>query len=317
MVRTNIQRLIKYSIATVTACAVVWVAALVYFHMFVLRDPKLLKNVYRPNPYALGNILNSYFYYLYAEDPNNHITEIDYQDIYNAKEPDLLAFYKTLQWQHKTMFPFISVMNESWNQYNIDGSPKKNYLLYWQYVRPHIQQHFNQYLERITVQQPIMHFRCSDIPFNKAAQYHIITRKSVAWIAEKIKNAGYDNATMLVCNEYLTWDYKNSCQKYADFYQQQFAQHGISVQQQCDDVYSDFARMYYAPLLISLNGSSYSFMAGVAKDPKHYISANMGIEIKGKYKLQTEADWILDARAPMLHSQVDSYYDADTVIGQL
>lgn len=43
----------------------------------------------------------------------------------------------------------------------------------------------------------------------------------------------------------------------------------------------------------------------------------MVVEIKGKYLLQTEGDWIIDWREPLLHYVVKNYHYVRDVIAKL
>ena len=135
-------------------------------------------------------------------------------------------------------------------------------------------------------------------------------------MAEQIKSRGYDKLIILSCNNHRTLD-QSSCAKYIEFYSELFSKFDIKVETQCNSILKDFALMVYSPLLVSLNASSYSFMAGIAKNPQDYISCNMGLENQGKYVLQENVDWVLDNRAPLLHKDVKDYNNTDEVIALL
>lgn len=264
----------------------------------------------------LGNVLSAYFYYLGAKH-DQAIVARHAKFIAAYIDPELKQFYQSLNWHYSIKaVSFASDSRAAWNQINYDGTYKPNFLHFWQNLRPLMQDIYAKTLPNNTTPYPVVHFRCSDSPFNKHFQYHIPTRASVEWMAQLIKNRGYDKVILLNCNAHRSLD-QNSCAKYTDYYRRIFTSAGLGVQMQCSSIFNDFAAMVRSPLLVSLNQSSFSFLAGVAKDPHDYIACNMGIEIDGKYILQTEADWILDPRPPLLHTQVLDYNQADTVIAQL
>lgn len=266
---------------------------------------------------ALGNKLVSYFYSINT-NTNNHLREIHLQHINQASDTELYDFYRQWKWEPRTKkIEYNSEAVAAWHSVNDDGSAKNNYLEFWQTVRPQTKSLYNIGIEDPGVVMPVVHFRCSDSPFNKHRQYHLTKASTVQWMAEKIRERGYSQVILLNCNQHHSQD-RNSCAKYAGYYSKIFNDYGITVNEQCNSLINDFALMVYTPLLISLNSSSLSFIAGIAKDPRDYISCNMGVEqASGNYVLQSKADWILSVEAPLLHVQVPDYNDAEDVINKL
>lgn len=277
--------------------------------------PKSKIKFYTP---PLGNILSAFFYYT-----NTNFADTDQIDTYKnhfnkMSKSDLKSFFLHLPWDEKKvqLHNYITRDDATWSSLDSTGADKKNYLYYWQTIRPIMREFYAEHLMPINVTVPVVHFRCSDSPFNRNVQYHLTKSSSVSWIADQIKQRGFKNIILLSCSSHHTMD-KKSCAKYTKEYAQLFSKQGLQVSVQCNSVLHDFSMMVNSPLLISLNASSYSFMAGVAKNPKDYISCNMGIEINGKYHLQTQADWILDPNPPLLHSEVQDYSDTKTVTQKL
>lgn len=265
---------------------------------------------------ALGNKLVSYFYCINTST-NGHLKELHFQHSDQAKNTELYDFYRQWNWEPLSRIKYDSEAVAAWHSVNDDGSAKKNYLEFWQTVRPQTRTLYQHNIKDPGVVVPVVHFRCSDSPFNKHRQYHLTKATTVKWMAEKIKERGYSEVILLNCNQHHSQD-RNSCAKYAKYYSKIFNDQGISVNEQCNSLMSDFALMVYSPLLITLNSSSLSFVAGIAKDPKDYISCNMGVEqAGGNYVLQSQADWILSDEAPLLHVQVPDYNDAQEVINKL
>jgi hypothetical protein len=266
---------------------------------------------------SLGNRLSEYFYFTNTKFASEQ--KLIKEQARNArnKKSELRAFYKTLDWvRQKTLIDYQSEPRSAWNQIDENGHKKNNYLLYWQTIRPLIHTVYEKNIIDLKPQYPVVHFRCSDAPFIKHGYYHLTKSKSVQWMAQKIKERGFSKVTVLSCNAHLRQD-KNSCAKYVNFYADIFKSSGIEVEFQCNSIVQDFSMMIYSPLLVSLNASSFSFMAGISKKPQDYISCNMGIESNNGYLRQTDADWILDHEEPLLHENVDDYNNVDDVLRKL
>lgn len=263
----------------------------------------------------LGNVLSSYFYYLHSNTTED-IPAAYAHHIKTMSDQELKRLYKNFNWQRIDSVAYNSARDTTWQLYNNDGSLRENYTAYWQAVRPTMQKFYTDYITPVAIDEPVVHFRCSDAPFVTHPMYHLTKATTVKWMAEQIKSRGYDHIVILSCNKHNRVN-NSSCDKYYNFYAQIFNAAGIKVKKQCHSIYQDFAIMVNAPLLVALNQSSYSFMAGIAKDPHNFISCNLGREHKGKYLLHTQADWIQSQDAPLLHSQVKDYYNTKEVIAQL
>lgn len=260
-----------------------------------------------------GNVMSEYFYFVNTGISEHNLVVKNIIDANSIHDPELNSFYAHLDWtpKKKLIDYYKSNGDAAWHStYN------PNFLKFWQALRPQIRALYNEMLPPIAIDIPVVHFRCSDIPFVRHPQYHLTKADSVKWMAEKVNAKGYDQIIFLNCTSHRRVD-KTACEKYAMFYINIFQNAGISVKTQCNTILQDFALMVSSPLVVSLNASSFSFMAGIAKDPSNYISCNMGIEFDGKYFLQTEADWIINNAVPLLHKDVTSYNNTDDVITKL
>lgn len=301
-------RILLYALITIVIFAVFW-------QVSAIKETENLRRKFG-HISPLGNILSAYFYMTNTTDKDDILRH----DFLASMSTDyaLQKLYRHLDWskQYNTV-DYKAKFDAAWHQIDDDGNPKPNYLLFWQTVRPVMQKLYAKAIRAEKIDHPIVHFRCSDSPFNKHLQYHMPKVDTVKWMAQQIKSRGYDKITMLCCNKHWSLD-TNSCNKYANFYGSIFKDEGIDYSIQCNSIAKDFALMVSTPMLVSLNESSYSFMAGIAKDPKNYVSCNMGREtIDGKYHYQTEGDWILDYRQPLLHTYVKDYHDTNDVINRL
>lgn len=305
-------RIATYALVCATVLALVFLASI---KRFVPNSSSPLKPIHL-NPTPLGNSLSIYFYYI-SQMQDEDLLQRHKLNLEFKNERDLQTFYRKLNWGLRVKnVAYKSEPLAAWNQIGFDGVVKPNYMQYWQTLRPLIQEIFASSLPPIVSNVPVVHFRCSDAPFIKHTQYHLPKVSSVLWITEQIKQRGYDEVLMLCCTSHGGL-YGDNCSKYVDFYKQLFVKENIDVHVRCNSVMEDFALMVNSPLLVSLNASSFSFMAGISKDPKNWISANMGTEVEGTYHLQTNVDWILDPNPPLLHTQVDTYSDTQRVFAQL
>ncbi len=267
---------------------------------------------YKQEISPLGSILSVYFYNRHTNTENlqTHFS----RHIDTVTDVNLKKFYKKLQWHQKgSIVDFNSDINATWQQYTTEGISKNNYLNYWQTIRSELQEfYYSNITQPKDINTPIVHIRCSDAPFVEHPSYHLTKAETVMWMANKIRERGFDKVKLLTCNKHRRVK-NNLCKDIISFYIDIFNKSGIKVRQQCNDVYTDFALMLYSPLLVSLNESSFSFMAGIAKDPNDYISCNMGIETEGNYLPQTEFDWHMTSNPPLLHSEVKDYYNLTAI----
>lgn len=270
---------------------------------------------YKVEVTPLGGVLSTYFYHKHAatNDLQPHFkSQVDSVTDYKLKK-----FYKKLAWEPKqTLIDYNSDVDTTWQLYDHSGVAKTNYLEYWQAVRPAMRDFYSQTIAPINVAAPVVHFRCSDSPCNRYPLYHLTKASTVEWMADIVKQRGYNKVILLFCNKHRRFK-NNRCGDFVKFYEQIFNKAGIRVERQCHDVYQDFALMFYTPLLISLNQSNYSFMAGIAKDPNNYITSNLGREFDGKYLPHDRADWIMDSRMPLLHKEIANYQDVKEVLSKL
>jgi len=273
------------------------------------------KPVIAPGISALGNRLSEYIYYVYI-DPLPRIAMDQKMHAQWVTDPNLRKFYDGLDWTPVSNFSYTTRPDSTWNPIDFNGDAKENYLEFWQSIRPAMRDLLNQHVKQRSVAYPIVHFRCSDSPFNKHFNYHMPKATSVKWMAERLKERGFSKAIMLSCNQHRSMD-QNSCATYINYYSNIFAASGIKMTAQCNSIFEDFALMVHSPMLVTLNASSFSFMAGIVKEPQNYISCNLGMELNNKYILQTAADWILDPAEPLLHKDVIDYNDTVDVIQRL
>lgn len=297
------------------ALLIALLAAIIYYFQSVNLMPNTNIIPYTP---ALGNILVSFFYSTHTNLVDAAQINFYVDQINKMRDSELKDFYLNLPWhtRHNLINHFVSKDDAAWNSLDETGRNKPHYLEFWQKLRPSIQSFYAKTLPHVKTTQPVIHFRCSDVPMSRHNQYHLTKASSVKWMAEQLKDRGFNRVTFLSCNTHNIID-NNNCTRYTNFYIDLFKAYGLEIDKKCNSVLHDFSLMYNSPLLISLNASSFSFMAGISKNPSNYISCNMGIEINGTYHLQNEADWILDSNYPLLHTEVEDYSKTHEVIDKL
>jgi hypothetical protein len=256
----------------------------------------------------IGNILSDYFYAKYANNMNS---------IFPNTTPEIRDFLLKIQ-QHDTLPPYKfpsftdDITPDKWIQRD-----RKNFLEFWKKARPYVRKVYDKTIpdNKKQINYPVIHFRCSDIPFNRHFMYHLPKIDTVNAIISILLERNISNVIWLNCNKHLSDT--NTCNEINDFYIGIFEKNGIHVMKQCNSILDDFYLMIYCPLLVSLNSSSFSFMAGISKDPEDYISCNMGLEEMGEYKLQKDADWLMIKSEPLLHKDVNDYYNIEELMLKL
>lgn len=216
---------------------------------------------------------------------------------------------------------------------------KQYFMPFWSVNRQILNRFYSTVLTKTNVELPVIHFRCSDIPFNRHRSYHIPKKNMIVWVSSILKEKKMNQAIFLTCNKHLSSsNEKQLCSKFKDIYIELFKNEGITLIPTCNDIRTDLAVMFYSPLLISLNNSSFSFSIGISKPPDQFITSNFGEEdcdgrgdsclnrINGKaspfakhdrrsYILndQTMFDWKYFHEPPLLHSEIKDYHDLNEV----
>lgn len=274
---------------------------------------KIKQNGCGINKNNIGNLLSDYFYNIFTNNSGKCEDRI-------VTDDNIKKFVDDIKNVNFNNFKSIHKFADD----QCDGSKwhslgRKGFLDFWRDARYKIRYAYDQIipLEYKNVKYPVIHFRCSDIPFSRNKDYHIPKRSTIVWISEILRKKKYKKAYFLNCTKHLIENDKHQmiCEKLRDLYTEIFKENGIDLVLQCNSVMEDFYMMVYSPLLVSLNSSSYSFMAGISKDPNDYISCDMGSEINGKYYKQSieDSDWITDKNVPVLHADIINYENFDEI----
>ena len=184
---------------------------------------------------------------------------------------------------------------------------------FWDAMKPYVHNIIKESLEKsnlvIEQKNPVLHFRCSDGPFNRLGGYHF---GKYQFFKDSLK--GYKTVDIISCHTHQSSEEnKVACKKYVDYLVGELESEGLEVNVLCEHYFEDFSRMFYAPLVIS-HGSSMSFMAGYFGHGKLLTTGHIWDE----FAEFTECKICSHPRsAQLLHDEVADYYDVERVHQQL
>jgi len=194
-----------------------------------------------------------------------------------------------------------------------------NNILFWTSMKPLVKKILNDMFTKshlnIPVDCPVIHFRCADTPFIKQRQYHLVKYEYYKKALELINlksGKNYNKVILLSChtheapilNQEKCMDYNNSLKSYLNSI-------GYEVDKQCDSNINDFAKLFYAPAVVS-NVSSYSFMTGFF-GKGIFVSSEFNEE-NNTEKACTICDGWMIKNYQIKHKLINDYYDTNDVI---
>lgn len=262
-----------------TATIVILVALIVL--VLILMRPR--RDNFRDKGSNIGNILCIYFYDMgchWRDGKKFMLNSIDDRDFYKnfPVEVDIPADLPTL--------PVLKGNPDPFDVWHLESDEAREF---WSKMKPYIHKILEETLVKSGLQieqkNPVIHFRCADIPFNKHSDYQLLK-----YDFYKQAIAGQSEVDIIYCNKHQTSELEQkACDEYAEYLKNELAP--IKANIVCGSINEDFARMFYAPMCIS-SGSSMSFMAG-------YFG-------KGTF-----VRW--DKTQSVDHDLVDDYYDTKYV----
>lgn len=184
---------------------------------------------------------------------------------------------------------------------------------FWLIMKPLMNQIIDDTLKKSglykKVQYPVIHFRCSDIPFIRHSQYKLQKYTFYKDSLDEIKKqSGINyNTVILLTSTVHRSNIKNkeACEIYLQSLKNYIESIGYNVIIQSKSKEEDFATLFYAPVVIS-PGSSFSFMSGFF---------NNGIFIsEGHESMCTNCGKWLVSGYSIDHNKVNNYYDTSNVI---
>ncbi len=254
----------------------------------------------------IGNILNWYFYDMGRSWANNKT--FDYGDKFKDR-----FFYENfptvIEKPTDRDFPDFDAKGKT--EWRVDTDEKKNF---WDALKPYGNRYIDEALTKANMKVdqklPVIHFRCSDFPFwcsptGFCYDYHFqkyeFFRKALG---------DYKEVDIITCNRHGSDDrMKTTCEEYVNLLKNEL---NIKVNLKlCEgDALEDFARMFYAPLIIS-TGSSMSFIAGFFGNGKFITSGHVEEEKDGTTTTCKICEYGNEYN--LLHKNVKDYYNVQDV----
>jgi hypothetical protein len=199
-------------------------------------------------------------------------------------------------------------------QWTIENKSRESY---WIVMKPMINKIYKEIFIKTNlykkIDYPVIHFRCSDVPFGRQIYYHFNKYKYYYnSLLEIKKTLNFDKIIILSCTSH--YNHGNNCNIYLLDLQEYIESLGYKVIVECNDTINDFATIFYAPAVIS-STSSFSFMSGFFSDGI-FISTGHFNENTPEIKCYECGSWLKHNNA-LLHSTVIDYTDDKTVIKQL
>ena len=203
-------------------------------------------------------------------------------------------------------FPKISDSIGEWDDWTCDN---KDTVDLWKAMSPYISKMLDEALEKsglkIDEKNPVIHFRCSDVPFNRHPEYHLQKYE----FFKKALGDYKGDIDLINCSTHLSSDRdQEMCKTYIEYLQKEL---GTNINVQCGTILEDFAKMFYAPICIS-SGSSMSFFAGYFGKGTFYTGGNFKEGEEGSECLICDL-----GKFELLHSDVNDYYDMKEVHDKL
>lgn len=239
---------------------------------------------------GLGNILSNFF--------TNRTKNIVYEknDIYELNEDQkkfiILQNNFKINNNQKELLKYVEHTrgDTNWNFF------KYKTLEFWKIIKHNINislNHFFDNIDTIEIENiPILHFRCSDVPFRKHSDYHFSKYKYYKWCNNKLKSK-YKKWYIMFNNNHLSNDkykklstiYFNDLKKYLV----ETLKLEIEVLKP-NDQYQDLKLLYNSDVVIQGGcGGSFSFFGGFFNKQYFLTDVNKNENIN-KYKFEYKND---------------------------
>lgn len=262
----------------------------------------------------IGNYLSVYFVYIASAFLQKRDFKFTYIDKPFLKHlPLYIKFNKDIYDKlKKEGFTYINLnlIIYKLGYWTICNNRRENF---WLIMKPLIKQIIDDALKKSGLykqeQYPVIHFRCSDVPFIRHGQYKLQKYTFYKDSLEEInRKSGINYDTVIILANFVhnsSIKNKEACEIYTQSLKNYIESIGYKVIIQSKSAAQDFATLFYAPAVIS-SGSSFSFMSGFFSD---------GIFIsEGHGSLCTTCNKWLVRGYSIDHKNVNNYYDTDNVI---
>ena len=277
----------------------------------------------------IGNFLAEYFYLMGLDflDKKDFQTEKINDDIFIRKIPSHVKFRDDIYTSMTNSGLSKQIVLDSFAKFD-NGQPTSSWVIidkihetFWNCMRPIIHSTISNAFAEENINPisniPVIHFRCSDVPFERNPNYGFQKYKffiDALNTIHKKANKKYGDVHISYCNTHLKND-NGTCDIYVDSLKQYLEKNGYRVNINCQSNIMDFATMFFSPAVISTS-SSFSFMSG-------FFSNGIFISEGHTFTLGKETDqrscgedcksWLFSGYT-LKHSYVKDYYDTATVI---
>lgn len=207
-----------------------------------------------------------------------------------------------------------------WNPEGRNWKNKKSidYANAWKKFKPEIKKIFeesNIKENKDFNNKAVIHFRCSDVPFNSHPNYNLLTKEYFFFALEKIEKENIDEIIFVNCSDWHAKFGSNSeekCNSYIETisnWLEEKTKIKINRKKYCVSVEETYGIMLGSKILIG-TGGSFSFMAGILKDKNFVTPSNIGegnLELFEKFKnLHKEVHWTMwDKFDRISHNNID------------
>lgn len=187
--------------------------------------------------------------------------------------------------------------------------------MFWDSMKPYVHKYTHEALVKSNFFEkrkeellPVIHFRCSDFPFDRCSEAHF---QKYSFFKNVLKSRNIHKVKLITCNRWNSDRAKeDACKTYFDLLVDELSPYAKIYPVFCRDVLEDFAEMFYAPLVIS-TGSSMSFMAGYFGNGQLITGGHVDESYPNDECL------ICDGSYDLFHRDVENYYDTEKVHQQL
>lgn len=187
---------------------------------------------------------------------------------------------------------------------------------FWSSMKPLVQKIYIGIFKKINLEKniiyPVIHYRCSDVPFIKSPHYKLQKYNFYKDAIQILKNKGIANKKVYILynNKYGSNNENQvSCDNYMKNFQYFLQSITVDSEIRVGTEIEDFSVLFYAPAVIS-TGSSFSFMSGFFGNGI-FISSGHSSTNNDKSNC-TNCDWLIDNYS-VEHTEIDTYNDVETV----
>ena len=161
----------------------------------------------------------------------------------------------------------------------------------------------------VKLNHPVIHFRCADTPFVQNPDYKL---RRFAYFEYCLKGTNYDEITILSYTQHRSNEVQQKlctrwCKELGDFLKNKLGYKKVNIKNQSN--VDDYAKMFYAPLVIS-TGGSYALTSGFFGYGKFFMPKDWNME-----EGVVTPEWLVEGYN-IEHNSVD-YYDEEKVVAKM